>query len=502
MYYQVTSGTVLGVEGILVRVEADASNGMPYFTMVGYLSSEVKEAKERVISALRAVSFTLPPKRITINLSPADLRKAGSSFDFPIALAILGSFQVFHGDELKNAFLAGELSLEGRIRPVKGLLPMILEAKRRGMKRCYVPRENEKELVGVQGIDIYLVSTLAEMLNYLSGRCSLPKVVTKTFYEDRRPNYPDFSEVKGQYQIKRALEIAAAGRHNVLMIGPAGCGKSMLARCLLGVIPPLDQDELQEVYAIYSARGIAYDNGNYPPVRNPHHTVSPSAFLGGGVHLHAGEITLAHRGILLLDELAEFKRSCLEGLREPMENQNIAISRSGRQFLFPSDIMVVATANPCPCGHYPDCSRCTCTPLERKRYLRKLSRPLMERFDMILWASNVDFSDFERKSEHSDVIASRILYGRKRQKERYCQEKFHYNSRIPTERMEEICQMDEETKQFVSRIFHEKELSMREFHHMLKVALTIADLEGTDEIGIGHIAEAANYYVRREEEEG
>ncbi|MEE1313557.1 MAG: YifB family Mg chelatase-like AAA ATPase [Lachnospiraceae bacterium] len=499
MYYQVISGTVLGVEGILVRVEADCSNGMPYFTMVGYLSSEVKEAKERVIAALRAVSFTLPPKRITINLSPADLRKAGSSFDFPIALAILGSFELFPKVRLKDCFLAGELSLEGILRPVKGLLPMILEAKRHGIKKCYVPKANEKELIGIQGVDIYLVSTLSEMLESLKGRISLPKVKTKQFYTDKRPKYPDFSEVKGQYQLKRALEIAAAGRHNVLMIGPAGSGKSMLARCLLGVIPPLEKEELQEVYAIYSARGMGYNNGIYPPVRNPHHTVSPSAFLGGGVHLNAGEITLAHHGILLLDELAEFKRNCLEGLREPMENQNIAISRSGRQFLFPSDIMVVATTNPCPCGYYPDREKCKCTPMERSRYRKKISRPLMERFDMILWAQNVDLADLEKENENSKQIAKRILYGRNRQKIRYKKEKFHYNSRIPADKIEEICKFEKETKTFVNQIFHQKELSMREFHHMLKVALTIADMEGSDEITIGHIAEASSYYCREEE---
>jgi magnesium chelatase family protein len=500
MYYQVISGIVVGVEGRLIRVEVDASNGMPYFSMVGYLSSEVKEARERVISALRSVSFPLPPKRITVNLSPADIRKAGSSFDFPIAVAILGSFELFPVKQLENAFITGEISLEGSIRSVKGLLPMILEAKKQKIKKCFVPKENAKELIGIQGIDIYLVSSLSEMLNYLRGHTELNKIEPKQFQIGKRPPYPDFSEVKGQFQIKRALEIAATGRHNVLLIGPAGCGKSLLTRCLLGVMPPLNREELQEVCAIYSAKGIPYENAGYPPVRNPHHTVSGSAFLGGGSHLSAGEITLANHGILLLDEFAEFQRNCLEGLREPMENHNIAMSRGGKQYQFPADIMVVATMNPCPCGYYPDRSKCKCSLNQRIHYRKKLSRPLLERFDMILWAEPVSSENFEEKYDDSKAIQKRIAFGQKIQKERYQKETFHYNSRIPAGKIEEICNMNADTKKFVQQIYQEKELSMREFHHMLKVGRTIADLEGEEKLGIMHIAEAASYYTREAEE--
>lgn len=496
MYYQVISGIVLGVEGSLVRVEVDASNGMPYFSMVGYLSSEVKEAKDRVISALRSVSFPLPPKRITVNLSPADIRKAGSSFDFPIAVAILGSFELFPIQQLKDAFLAGEMSLEGVIRPVRGLLPMILEAKKHGLKKCFVPKANQKELVGIQGIDIYPVATLKEMLDYLRGYQTINKLEPKKFKAGNKPVYPDFSEVKGQYQIKRALEIAAAGRHNVLIIGPSGCGKSMLARCLIGVLPKLDQEELQEVRAIYSARGLSYENAGYPPVRNPHHSVSPSAFLGGGTHLNAGEITLAHDGILLLDEFSEFKKTCIEGLREPMENHNIAISRVGKQYVFPSDFMVVATTNPCPCGNYPDRTKCKCTVSQRIHYRKKVSRPVLERFDMILWAEPVAFEDFDDDSIDSDTISKRILYGRNRQKLRYEKESFSYNSRIPNDKIDEVCNFDDDTKTFMKTIFQQKELSMREFYHMLKVSRTIADLSGEEQISIEHVAEAASFYNR------
>lgn len=500
MYYQVISGIVLGVEGNLVRVEVDASNGMPYFSMVGYLSSEVKEAKDRVISALRTVSFSLPPKRITVNLSPADIRKVGSSFDFPIAVAILGSFELFPANQLKDAFLAGEMSLEGVIRPVKGLLPMILEAKKHGLKACFVPESNQKELIGIQGIDIHLVSSLQEMLDYLRGKKKLKKIKPKQFAIGKRPRYPDFSEVKGQYQIKRAMEIAATGRHNMLVIGPAGCGKSLLARCLLGVLPELEPEELQEVCAIYSARGISYENGGYPPVRSPHHTVSPSAFLGGGAHLSPGEITLAHHGILLLDELAEFKKTCIEGLREPMENHHIAIGRVGKQYVFPSDFMVIATTNACPCGNYPDRTKCRCTLTQRVHYQQKISRPILERFDMILRAEKVELDDFYDEYDNSAAISEHILYGRNRQKLRYIKENFSYNSRIPDYKLDEICNFDDDTGAFMKKVFQQKNLSMREFHHMLKVARTIADLADETQISIEHIAEAASFYNREANE--
>lgn len=494
MYYQVISGIVLGVEGQLIHVEVDASHGIPYFSMVGYLSSEVKEAKERVISALRSVSFSLPPKRITVNLSPANVRKAGSSFDFPIAIAILGSFDFFPVKQLKNAFIAGEMSLEGTIRPVKGLLPMILEAKKQGITKCFVPKANEKELIGIHGIDIYLIASLGEMVGYLRGSKTLHKMVPRKFFPGKRMSCPNFSEVKGQYQMKRALEIATAGRHNILMIGPAGCGKSLLAQCVQGIVPPLEEEELQEVCAIYSAQGVAYQNGGYPPIRYPHHTVSVPALLGGGTHLSAGEITLAHHGILILDELAEFKRFCLEGLREPMENQMIAISRSGHQFIFPSDIMVVATTNLCPCGQYPNRKKCICTVVERERYRKRISRPLLERFDMILCAEKVELKDLDSETDSSEIILERILYGRNRQKERYKKEQFHYNSRIPMDKIEEICCLDADADCFVQQIFKQKELSMREFHHMLKVARTIADMADEEHITINHIAEAASFY--------
>lgn len=506
MYYQILSGIVSGVRGQMISIEVDASNGMPYFSMVGYLSSEVKEAKERVMSALRSVSFALPPKRITVNLSPANIKKAGSSFDFPIAIAILGSFQKFPQEKLKGSFAAGEISLDGSIRSVKGILPMVLEAKRQKVTTCYIPKENQKEVIGVQGIDIYLVSSLAEFLDYLKGKTELEKLKPKQFEIKKRVAYPDFSDVKGQFQVKRALEIAATGRHNILLVGPAGCGKSLLSKCLLGVIPPLEKEEYEEIRSIYSAKGMKYEWEGYPPIRMPHHSIPPASFLGGGNHLQAGEVTLAHHGILLLDELPEFKRTCLEGLREPMEEHCISISRNGNHEVFPADFMILATMNHCPCGNYPNLQKCTCSFMQRKRYQNRLSRPLLERFDMILRVKAIDLQEekiLESKAKDemtSEVIYQHILYGRNKQKMRYEKENFHYNSRIPSSKIEEACKMDGDTAKFSKMIFGQKELSMREFHHMLRVARSIADLEGAEEISMAHVAEAASYYMREDEE--
>ncbi|MCQ2492688.1 MAG: YifB family Mg chelatase-like AAA ATPase [Lachnospiraceae bacterium] len=487
MYYSVKSGTIDGMKGAVVNVEVDASNGMPYFSMVGYLSHEVREAKERVIAALRTVGFTLPPKRITVSLSPADLKKAGASFDFPIAIAVLGSFQFFPTKQLENAFLAGELGLEGSLRAAKGLLPMLLEAKNQGITTCYIPVENVSEVGSITGMDIYPVETLSQMVDYLRGIETLEKLEHQTYTPGERPDYPDFADIKGQSLAKRALEIAAAGRHNILFIGPAGCGKTLLAHSLMSIIPPLTEKENQEVASIYSARGEPRKNHGYPPLRAPHHTISYSAFLGGGNQLKAGEITLAHKGVLLIDEMPEFRRNCLEGLREPMQNHHIAISRTNGTFEFPADAMIVATANPCPCGNYPDMNKCHCTEIDRKRYVGKITKPLIERFDMIINVGKVCEQDFDEPVEKSEQIYKRIINRRNTGKSAA-------NGRISSSEIENACKMNAETKRFSIRLMHLREFSMREYHNMLRVAKTIADLDGQEEVQIKHISEAAQLY--------
>lgn len=499
MYGQIISSTLIGIEGFPIRVEADVHDGLPTFTMVGYLSSSVKEAGERVRTALKNSGYHLPPKRITINLSPGNIRKDGTCFDLPIAIAVLHAMGLFCDVDFSDVVIIGEIGLDGTIKGVPGVLPMVHSCKQHNICRCIVPIANAKEAALVQGMQVFGVSTLKEVVDFLQGSVLLDETKSsEEIFKKTNHKKIDFSDIKGQETLKRGMEIAATGFHNVLMTGVAGAGKSMLAKRMSTILPELTFEEQMEVTKIYSVCGLLSDSEQLiqnRPFREPHHTISAHALVGGGSVPKPGEISLAHRGVLFLDELPEFQKNVLEVLRQPMEDRKITISRVNASYVFPADFMLVAAMNPCPCGYYPDISRCCCSPLQVRRYQSKISGPLLDRIDLNMEVLQVDYLDLfqNQKQETSETIRGRVSDARKIQYKRYKDEGISFNSQLDGNLLKKFIRLSDDEHKILEDVFVKQKLSARGTYRILRLARTIADMEHSKEIKKAHLLEAIFY---------
>ena len=503
MLAHVLSCAVIGLDGVIIDIEVDFGQGLPHMAIVGLPDEAVKESRERVYSAIKNANLAYPRKPITVNLAPASVRKEGPSFDLPIAVGVLIAGEHINQEEIEGALVVGELSLDGSVRHVRGVLAIAATARQEGFKRLYAPATDAAEAALIPDLEVIPIGSLAELYAHLTGEQPIPPAQTEPVALTDPPSaQTDFSEIKGQEHVKRALEVAAAGGHNVLMSGPPGAGKTLLARAITSILPPLSLEEALEVTKIYSISDMLPSDTplmQERPFRSPHHTISHAGLVGGGNMPHPGEISLAHRGVLFLDELPEFGQRILEVLRQPIEDKRVTISRANGTLTFPANFMLIGAMNPCPCGYYGDTQKqCTCSPSAITTYQKRISGPLLDRIDMLLHVPRVEYQKLSsaRLGESSADIRQRVVKARERQAKRFAGTELFSNADMTPAEVRQYCVLDAASQALMQVAMRQMQLTARGYHRVLKLARTIADLADCEAITQVHLAEALQYRAK------